>query len=249
MPVYVTGDTHGFFGKFNTKMFPEQKEMTKDDYVIICGDFGGLWDGSKQELKWLNWLESRPFTTLFVDGNHENYDMLAKYPVENWNGGKVQFIRPSIIHLMRGEFYNIQCKQFFTFGGARSHDIDDGILDRSDPLFKQKKKTLDAEGGLYRIKHETWWEQEEPTVDEYYKITGKERIDGKIKVDYIITHCLPSKLHCKITNDDNFSMCNNFLSAYNDIFEFKHWYCGHYHIDYDIDDKFTVMYNKIRRII
>ncbi len=37
--IYITGDTHGEFGRrFNTDVFPEQKEMTKDDYVIICGD-------------------------------------------------------------------------------------------------------------------------------------------------------------------------------------------------------------------
>lgn len=39
--IYITGDTHAEFSRFSTKRFPEQKEMTKDDYVIICGDFGG----------------------------------------------------------------------------------------------------------------------------------------------------------------------------------------------------------------
>lgn len=29
--------------RFNASIFPEQNEMTKDDYVIICGDFGGVW--------------------------------------------------------------------------------------------------------------------------------------------------------------------------------------------------------------
>lgn len=48
--------------------------MTKQDYVIICGDFGGVWDGSKREKYWLDWLEDKPFTTLFVSGNHENYN-------------------------------------------------------------------------------------------------------------------------------------------------------------------------------
>ena len=38
--MFVTGDCHGDYRRFNTKNFPQQKEMTKDDYVIICGDFG-----------------------------------------------------------------------------------------------------------------------------------------------------------------------------------------------------------------
>ena len=44
--IYVTGDCHGEFKKFTTSAFPEQKEMTKDDIDIICGDFGGIWDES-----------------------------------------------------------------------------------------------------------------------------------------------------------------------------------------------------------
>ena len=38
--IYVTGDTHADFRRFSTREFPEQKELTKDDFVIICGDFG-----------------------------------------------------------------------------------------------------------------------------------------------------------------------------------------------------------------
>ena len=32
--IYITGDCHSNFERFNTWNFPEQKEMTKDDYVI-----------------------------------------------------------------------------------------------------------------------------------------------------------------------------------------------------------------------
>ena len=38
--IFVTGDCHGEFYKLGSKKFKEQKEMTKDDIVIICGDFG-----------------------------------------------------------------------------------------------------------------------------------------------------------------------------------------------------------------
>ena len=70
--IYITGDIHGDPFRLSTDVFPEQKEMTKDDYVIICGDFGVIWQQKKNKLeeKLLDWLEERPFTTLFVDGNH-----------------------------------------------------------------------------------------------------------------------------------------------------------------------------------
>ena len=60
--MYITGDCHCNFERYNTEIFPEQKEMTKDDCVIIWGDFGGVWDkdtSGKKETWWLDWLESR----------------------------------------------------------------------------------------------------------------------------------------------------------------------------------------------
>ena len=80
--VYATGDTHGNFLRFHAENFPEQETMTKNDYVIICGDFGGVWDGSEKEQQTLDWLESLPFTVLFVSGNHEDFDLLKRFPVE-----------------------------------------------------------------------------------------------------------------------------------------------------------------------
>ena len=63
--------------------------MTKDDYVIICGDFG-YWDDSGEQRYWRKWLTEKSFTLLWVDGNHENYDMLKRIPAVSWKGGKVR---------------------------------------------------------------------------------------------------------------------------------------------------------------
>ncbi len=127
--IYITGDCHADFSRFSTAIFPEQREMTKEDYVIICGDFGGVWTKGEESPreKWdLNWLEDKSFTTLFVDGNHENFDRLYSYPVEKWHGGKVHKIRDSVIHLMRGQVFEIEDRKIFTFGGASSHDVQGG---------------------------------------------------------------------------------------------------------------------------
>ena len=129
--IYITGDTHLDFTRFSTDKFPIQKEMTKNDYVIICGDFGGVWNylvESTYEKYWLDWLNEKKFTTLFVDGNHENFTRLYNYPIEQWHGGKVHKIRDSVLHLMRGEIFDIDNKKVFTFGGAKSHDIQERIL-------------------------------------------------------------------------------------------------------------------------
>ena len=70
--IYATGDTHGNFQRFAPEHFPEQAQMTRDDFMIICGDFGGVWEGGKKDARSLDRLENLPFTTLFVSGNHEN---------------------------------------------------------------------------------------------------------------------------------------------------------------------------------
>ena len=69
--LYITGDCHGDFNRFATKKFPQLKEMDRDDCVIVTGDFGGIWSGEQTDRHKLDWLEDKPFTILFVDGNHE----------------------------------------------------------------------------------------------------------------------------------------------------------------------------------
>ena len=134
--IFITGDTHGSFLRFNTSSFPEQKELSKDDCVIVCGDFGGIWQqkAGKEEAYWLNWLREKQFTLLFVDGNHENFTRLNsdEFETVDFCGGKAQKIRDGIYRLLRGQVYEIQEKRFFTFGGASSHDVADGILDPSE---------------------------------------------------------------------------------------------------------------------
>ena len=144
--IYITGDIHGRvdISKLNSKNFKEGKTLTKDDYVIICGDFGLVWGlgFEKEDHYFQKWLNEKPWTTLFIDGNHENFDLLNSYKKEQWHGGYVHKISDSIIHLMRGEIYNIDNLRVFTFGGGASHDI------------------------KYREEGKTWWKEELPSVEE-----------------------------------------------------------------------------------
>ena len=134
--VYISGDTHGDFNRFTTRNFPQLKGMNQDDYIIITGDLGGVWAGEQADRHRLDWLKDKPFTTLFVDGNHENFDLLNAYPEQQWHGGRVHAVRPHVLHLMRGQIFEIGGLTWFTMGGAASHDIDDGILDPAEPLSK-----------------------------------------------------------------------------------------------------------------
>ena len=249
--IYVTGDCHQNFRKFNTKIFPEQKEMTKEDYVIICGDFGGVWNKeveNEEEKHLLDWLEGKPFTTLFVDGNHENFDRLYSYPVELWHGGKVHKIRPSVIHLMRGQIYEIDGKSFFTFGGASSHDIESGILDPEDPDFKEKKEWLDREWRSYRVNHITWWAQELPSEEEMQE--GRANLTAHDnQVDFIVTHCCATSTQMLIDEQKlKPDIETDYLEEIKQTIQFKKWFFGHYHDNRNVSKKEILIYEQFVRI-
>lgn len=119
MAIFLTGDTHGDFRRFLPESFYEQERLTKEDLVLICGDMGGVWYGDSRDDEGLDFLESRPFTTLFVAGNHENYDALRTYPLEDWCGGKIRRIRPSVLLLERGQVFELRKTGFSPWVGQQ----------------------------------------------------------------------------------------------------------------------------------
>ena len=245
MAIFITGDTHGNFKRFENTIFYEQVGLTKRDCVIICGDMGGIWDGSSEEQRQLDWLEQRPYTTLFVSGNHENYDLLAEYPVEEWHGGQVQRIRPSVIHLMRGQVYDIQGKKFFTMGGASSHDIGGGILELDDPEFEKKQERLEASRALYRVNHMSWWKEELPSDEEYETaIANLERYGWE--VDYIISHCCPTSIQDALSGGAyQADRLTDFFEEVSQRCRFKYWFCGHYHLNEILKQRYVLLYEQI----
>lgn len=87
--IYITGDTHGDFTRFSAKRLRRTgMELTKEDYIIICGDFGLCWAKDKTFEYHCKNFEEKPYTILWVQGNHENYDMIREYPLEEWHGGR-----------------------------------------------------------------------------------------------------------------------------------------------------------------
>lgn len=249
--IYITGDCHQNFERFNMSVFPEQKEMKKEDYVIICGDFGGVWnkkEENKGEKMLMDWLNCKSFTTLFVDGNHENFDRLYQYPAEEWHGGKVHKIRPSVIHLTRGQVFEIDGKNIFTFGGASSHDIDGGILEPNDPDYKKKKKELDQEWRPYRINHVSWWKQELPSEEEMQE--GRRNLAVyNYKVDFIVSHCCSSSTQMLLGGSMyKPDILTDYLEEIRQTTNFKKWFFGHYHDNQNVTAKEILIYEQIIRV-
>ena len=267
--IYVTGDIHGNPERLSNENFPEQKEMSRNDYVVILGDFGLVWNKdteSRHEKHWLDWLEERPFTTLFVDGNHENFDRLNAYPEEEWQGGLVHKIRPHVIHLMRGGVFTLDAVKVFAFGGAPSHDIMGlasreelqenyaaGILDPEDPKFRKKKAMLKQENKYFyvrpfRIKGESWWPQELASEEEKEWGLANLKAHG-FKVDLIFSHEAPESV-VALGWGGRFkpSTQSLYLEEVRSKTKYIAWLFGHYHENRKITDKELVVYEQIVRV-
>lgn len=249
--VYVTGDCHGDFRRFSTSIFPEQKEMTRNDFVIILGDFGGIWSNSKEEKYWLDWLNDKPFTTLFVDGNHENFNMLYTFSVVDFHGGKAHKIRDNIYHLMRGYVFDICDKKFFAFGGASSHDIQDGILDPDDFVdmddFRDTYRRWQKYGKMFRVRGVSWWDQEMPNDEEMER--GRQSLKAvNNEVDFVISHCAPQEVASLIGFTDRDKLTWYFNELLWDGLKFTKWLFGHYHTNKQIMGKFICLYEQMIRI-
>lgn len=244
--IYVTGDLHGHLDSWKLNSSNIQRyNLTSEDYLIICGDFGipfltrtflesihntALYDAPLQLIKDL------PCTVLWIDGNHENFDYWSEVPYESKWGGRVQHHpeAENCYHLCRGEFYEIDGLSLFTIGGAMSID-------------KAERK----EGF-------SWWSQEVLSeAEEKYILNNM--AEHNYTCDIILTHTLP--LCCF---DKAFKPMDMFLFApkkqdpvskfLDVIFEkmaFRSWYLGHFHVDlsFKADGRdFTILFDEIKPV-
>ena len=219
--IYVTGDTHAEVSRF-THM--REYGLTKDDYLIVAGDFGCIFGlGWKDEYK-LDELEEQPFTTLFIDGNHECFPKIYSYPEEIWNGGRIHRIRSNILHLMRGQVFTIEDQSIFTMGGGYSIDI------------------------AFRIPGRSWWPEEMPSEEEYAEALENLKKHGN-KVDVIISHAAPDETMQLFVQTGIISnrlpqemKLNCFLENVRQTVDHKHYYFGHMHLDKKLWRNQTALY-------
>lgn len=251
--IYLTGDTHGDFRRFGNRLMKRKgMNFSEKDYMIICGDFGLCWEEDGAFTYGCEFFAGKPYTTLWVQGNHENYDMIKSFPVEEWHGGKVRHIvRDKVILLERGQIYEIEGKTFFTFGGASSHDIQGGVLERNDPDFKHKVRLAKDNHLPYRILHESWWQEELPSQEEMQEgLRNLEKVNNS--VDYIITHCCTTEIHkafgMRCGEEYTPDCLTDYLQDIEEKVTYKHWYFGHYHEDENVDDKHSLLYRGIIKL-
>jgi hypothetical protein len=217
----VTGDVHADMNAFRKRNYGRPG---REDCIIVCGDFGVLWDGSQAEKKMIKNLGKQKYKTLFIDGAHENFDLLRKYPVSEWNGGKVQVIEGSLIHLMRGQVYLINGKRIFTFGGGES---------------------VDREMRKERV---SWWQEEFPTEEEMKE--GTDNLEaGGWEVDYIFTYEAPAGILDFIFDDNReLNALNIYLDQIRRKCGYEKWIFGCYHKNKRLSNKHEMIFDQVIRL-
>lgn len=215
--VYVTGDTHGDFSRFTS---PAARRLRRGDTLIVLGDFGFLWSGSKKEKHLIKKLSKMKYNILFLDGPHENYDMLRDTPVSEYCGGRVQVIEGTLMHLLRGEVYTIENQKYFVFGGGEGDDRD------------------------LRTESNTWWEDEMPSAEQMQNGISRLEQHGN-KVDFILTHEFPGKGMGYFANKTRQNGVNAYLSMIENRVQYKYWYFGSLHVDKQLSKRMYAVFQKI----
>ena len=150
--------------------------------------------------------------------------MLAELPETEWNGGRVHVARPHVLHLMRGEVFDIAGTTVLAMGGAASHDRE------------------------WRKEGKSWWPEEMPSETEMERCRRNLDAAGW-KVDYVVTHEAPADLagdlcwECNRPFEDD--PLQNFLGEIDRRLDFKTWFFGHYHDDDWRDGRHRLIYRDI----
>ena len=222
--IFITGDIHGDRDRLSRWRL---RKLQEGDTLIICGDFGFLWDDSKAEQSYLQNLGKRKYNICFIDGTHENFNLLNNYEISQWNGGKVHKIYGDLYHLMRGQIFEIEGKKIFTMGGGESSDVD-------------IRRDVNA-----------WSKDEIPTQEEL--LEGAENLEvAGYDMDVIVTHEPPLKVKSFLNLNDNEMLRVTALNAYfeelSEHCKFKKWFFGSLHLDKYISGTHRAIFKDIINI-
>ena len=196
-------------------------QLTREDNVIILGDAGICWRKDKKDMweyiaKWER-IDDTPML-YFIDGNHENFDILNSLPIHDDEGILSEHIR----WLKRGAVKYFDNKKCLFIGGAESLDKD------------------------RRIKHLSWWEEESIT-EEDIKIIEEGNYDyvfTHCAPRSILDEYLPLLVDFMFDQDAINHNSEDKLELVKNRINFSNWWFAHYHKNLRLDDKFMCLYDR-----
>lgn len=121
--VMFAGDIHG--NEKHAKYVFEQAKKEGATHIIACGDFG-YWAHTVWGKKYLNLVaklaETNNIEFLWVDGNHENHDMLHDLVAKHGDSEPIPTPNKWVRYIPRGCRFTIGTTKFMGYGGAYSVD-------------------------------------------------------------------------------------------------------------------------------
>lgn len=266
--IYLTGDIHGNpCERFSFSKHPTLWELTKDDIVFILGDFGLPWgienpareqSWKQEELYYLNWLSEKPWTTIALAGNHDDRCAISLMKEVDLFGGKArQFSTDgrtynNIFYVDNPTAMKIDGIKYLLIPGARSHDIQDGILNPGDLRIAEWRHS----GKMFRVRDYEWWDDEPVDIaatTELLWTLGEDYVP-----DYILTHEAPFdyiakwdamvqlSVQMEETNDEEkylSELAEKYLNQGQTI-----WFHGHHHLDRGWTQDCRCIYHSILEI-
>jgi len=220
MKTFVMGDVHGEMD-FH-KVYREAGH--ENDRLLQVGDFGLVFNvmQTRAELDRLKDMQNHWKEVFLVDGNHENFTRLNRFPLQTRYGGKVRQLAPNVFWMQRGEVFDFDGQTVWAMGGADSVDKH------------------------WRTKDHDWWAEELPTWDEMnYGMDNLEKVDWK--VDYVLSHTCPNKVKHMMMQYMRLKPNDVHLEKYFDEvvekLDFYKWYFGHFHVDVTLGNQFVGLFN------
>ena len=246
---YITGDKHRNFEM--VKSFCRDMNTRRKDVLIILGDAGFNYYDDERDDKLKKEISTLNITLFCLHGNKENRPQnVGTYGTRNFCNGKVYYEPryPNILFAIDGELYNFEGKKYMVVGGA--HSVDKmRCLDEGKPFWEdempddQTKKKVEArlteEGNsIYGMMTHTCPVNYLPTemfisTKQNAEENRKQKKKRKNK---------KNKLTFKPDIDRS---TETWLGELEKKIDFTIWFCGHYHIDKEID-KVNMLYHSIR---
>lgn len=260
--VFITGDVHGFeFDRFSYKNNPWLRDLTENDTIIVVGDWSIPWNDTtkKYDEHWLKWFDDKPWATLIVAGNHDNYWKYTSYPLMKYmNNIDTDYNAycnpeyPKIRYITGPQYLWLDGYRLLAIPGADSQDISDGILDPTKPDYKQRRHDMRLHGhNRFRTLGVDWWPEEKIDAKRAESL-ARGIIRNDLPVDAIISHDVPSSYLTYDVDYQHFTpndgeLC---LEKVRQMIQPKYFVCGHLHQEasvYDsrLDGWIIDMYNSI----
>lgn len=242
---FITGDKHRHFDR--VKEFCREMNTRRKDVLIILGDTGFNYYDDKRDDELKKEISQLNITLFCLHGNKENRPQnVGTYGIRSFCGGKVYYEPkyPNIYFAIDGEIYTFEGKKYMVVGGAHSVDkmrcLEEGTpfwYDEmpDDAIKATVEANLLAEGNkIYGMMTHTCPIDYLPT--EMFMST---RQNATIKRK---PHKAKSK---KLFKPDIDRSTEIWLGELEKKIDFDVWFCGHYHIDKQID-KIQMMHRDIR---